>query len=144
MGRAGDGRDDTTALTILSVAVAAATGDGFSAPSAFGQFLAAAAGGPGRHAGRLRCPSGDPLTANAWRSAQRDELLRWRDAGRPPDEGLRVLERELDHKERLLPDRRAAAIVGEGGGAEPRAGRRSAPFRVPIRRGARLHPSTPR
>jgi CPA1 family monovalent cation:H+ antiporter len=28
--------------------------------------------------------------------AQRQELLRWRDAGRLPDEGLRVLERELD------------------------------------------------
>jgi Na+/H+ antiporter len=37
--------------------------------------------------------------------AQRDELLRWRDAGRLPDEGLRVLERELDHEEGLLPDR---------------------------------------
>ena len=36
--------------------------------------------------------------------AQREELLRWRDAGRLPDEGLRVLERELDHEERLLPD----------------------------------------
>jgi Na+/H+ antiporter len=39
--------------------------------------------------------------------AQRDELLRWRDAGRLSDEGLRVLERELDHEERLLPDRSA-------------------------------------
>ena len=29
--------------------------------------------------------------------AQRDELVRWRDAGRLPDEELRVLERELDH-----------------------------------------------
>ena len=37
--------------------------------------------------------------------AQREELLRWRDAGRLPDEGLRVLQRELDHEERLLPDR---------------------------------------
>ncbi|MGX6606013.1 Na+/H+ antiporter [Micromonosporaceae bacterium Da 78-11] len=37
--------------------------------------------------------------------AQRDELLRWRDAGNLNDEGLRVLERELDHEERLLPDR---------------------------------------
>ncbi len=37
--------------------------------------------------------------------AERDELLRWRDAGRLSDEGLRVLERELDHAERLLPDR---------------------------------------
>jgi Na+/H+ antiporter len=35
--------------------------------------------------------------------AQREELLRWRDAGRLPDEGLRVLERELDHEEGLLP-----------------------------------------
>jgi CPA1 family monovalent cation:H+ antiporter len=40
-------------------------------------------------------------------NAQRDELLRWRDAGRLSDDGLRVLERELDHEERLLPDRRA-------------------------------------
>lgn len=37
--------------------------------------------------------------------AQREELLRWRDAGRLPDESLRVLERELDHEERLLPER---------------------------------------
>ncbi|HEV8568149.1 MAG TPA: Na+/H+ antiporter [Actinoplanes sp.] len=37
--------------------------------------------------------------------AQREELLRWRDAGQLSDEGLRVLERELDHEERLLPDR---------------------------------------
>jgi NhaP-type Na+/H+ or K+/H+ antiporter len=35
--------------------------------------------------------------------AQRDELLRWRDAGRLPDAELRVLERELDHEERILP-----------------------------------------
>ena len=37
--------------------------------------------------------------------AQREELLRLRDAGSLPDEGLRVLERELDHEERLLPNR---------------------------------------
>lgn len=37
--------------------------------------------------------------------AQREELLRWRDAGSLSDEGLRVLERELDHEERLLPER---------------------------------------
>jgi monovalent cation/hydrogen antiporter len=37
--------------------------------------------------------------------AQRDELLRWRDLGRLPDEGLRILERELDHEEGLLPSR---------------------------------------
>jgi len=33
--------------------------------------------------------------------AQREELLRWRDAGNLTDEGLRVLNRELDHEERL-------------------------------------------
>jgi monovalent cation/hydrogen antiporter len=35
--------------------------------------------------------------------AEREELLRWRDAGRLPDTGLRALERELDHEEGLLP-----------------------------------------
>jgi monovalent cation/hydrogen antiporter len=35
--------------------------------------------------------------------AEREELLRWRDAGRLPDAGLRALERELDHEEGLLP-----------------------------------------
>ncbi|TFV67019.1 UNVERIFIED_ORG: Na+/H+ antiporter [Bacillus sp. AZ43] len=39
--------------------------------------------------------------------AQRHELLRWRDVGRLPDEGLRALERELDHEEGLLPSRSA-------------------------------------
>ena len=33
------------------------------------------------------------------------EALRWRDVGRLPDESLRALERELDHEERLLPQR---------------------------------------
>ncbi|WP_213450643.1 cation:proton antiporter [Rhizomonospora bruguierae] len=37
--------------------------------------------------------------------AQREELLRWRDAGQLPDKGLRVLERELDHEELRLPVR---------------------------------------
>jgi monovalent cation/hydrogen antiporter len=35
--------------------------------------------------------------------AQRDELLRWRDAGHLPDASLRALQRELDHEERTLP-----------------------------------------
>ena len=35
--------------------------------------------------------------------AQREELLRWRDAGHLPDSSLRTLERELDHEERTLP-----------------------------------------
>jgi CPA1 family monovalent cation:H+ antiporter len=34
---------------------------------------------------------------------QREELLRWRDAGHLPDSSLRILERELDHEERTLP-----------------------------------------
>ena len=38
-------------------------------------------------------------------AAQREELLRWRDGNRLPDEGLRILERELDHEEGLLPSR---------------------------------------
>ncbi len=39
--------------------------------------------------------------------AEREELLRWRDLGRLPDDGLRTLERELDHQENLLPARPA-------------------------------------
>jgi Na+/H+ antiporter len=35
--------------------------------------------------------------------AQREELLRWRDAGYLPDSSLRMLQRELDHEERTLP-----------------------------------------
>lgn len=34
--------------------------------------------------------------------AQRDELVRWRDAGALPDRSLRMLERELDHEEGML------------------------------------------
>ncbi len=46
------------------------------------------------------------LTAQrAMIDAQREELLRWRDAGRLPDDSLRLLERELDHQERMLPNR---------------------------------------
>jgi monovalent cation/hydrogen antiporter len=39
-------------------------------------------------------------------AAQREELLHLRDVGRLPDEGLRRLERELDHEEGRLPARR--------------------------------------
>lgn len=35
--------------------------------------------------------------------AEREELLRWRDAGALPDQSLRVLERELDYEEGVLP-----------------------------------------
>ncbi len=35
--------------------------------------------------------------------AQRDELIRWRDAGRLPDSSLRILLRELDLQEGSLP-----------------------------------------
>jgi CPA1 family monovalent cation:H+ antiporter len=34
--------------------------------------------------------------------AQRDELVRWRDAGMLPDQGLRALGRGLDHEEGML------------------------------------------
>ncbi len=37
--------------------------------------------------------------------AQRDELVRWRDAGMLPDQSLRAIERELDHEESTLPVR---------------------------------------
>ncbi len=37
--------------------------------------------------------------------AQRDELLRWRDAGRTTEASLRILERELDFEEHTLPRR---------------------------------------
>lgn len=37
--------------------------------------------------------------------AQRDELVRWRDAGMLPDQSLRAIERELDHEEGMLPMR---------------------------------------
>ncbi|OBB85563.1 Na+/H+ antiporter [Mycobacterium colombiense] len=37
--------------------------------------------------------------------AQRDELVRWRDAGMLPDQSLRAIERELDHEEGTLPMR---------------------------------------
>ncbi|WIM96952.1 Na+/H+ antiporter [Actinoplanes oblitus] len=37
--------------------------------------------------------------------AEREELLRWRDAGRLDDQNLRVLNRELDHEELVLPKR---------------------------------------
>jgi len=35
--------------------------------------------------------------------AEREEIIRWRDAGRLPDRGLRVLQQELDHEEGILP-----------------------------------------
>jgi monovalent cation/hydrogen antiporter len=36
-------------------------------------------------------------------AAQREELVRWRDSGRLPDESLRVLQQELDREEHTLP-----------------------------------------
>jgi monovalent cation/hydrogen antiporter len=38
--------------------------------------------------------------------AQREELLRWRDSGRLPDEALRHLQRQLDHEEHAIPGHR--------------------------------------
>jgi CPA1 family monovalent cation:H+ antiporter len=63
--------NDATALTILTVAISAATGDGFSAPAAIGEFVLAAVGGVAvglavaygvRPLRRLRS---DPLSSNA-------------------------------------------------------------------------------
>ncbi|MGN6472180.1 MAG: cation:proton antiporter, partial [Mycobacteriales bacterium] len=36
--------------------------------------------------------------------AEREELVRWRDTGRLSDRNLRILQRELDHEEGLLPN----------------------------------------
>ena len=36
-------------------------------------------------------------------AAERDELLEWRESGHLPDRSLRILQRELDHEEGLLP-----------------------------------------
>lgn len=52
---------------------------------------------------------GCPATSAGWTSlqhAQREDLIRWRNAGQLTDEGLRILERELDHEEDLLPSPR--------------------------------------
>jgi CPA1 family monovalent cation:H+ antiporter len=37
---------------------------------------------------------------------ERSVLVQWRDAGRLPDTSLRILQRELDHEEGLLPEAR--------------------------------------
>jgi CPA1 family monovalent cation:H+ antiporter len=59
------------------------------------------------HDGEPECLAADHDAALRARreviDAQREELLRWRDAGHLPDSSLRVLERELDHEERTLP-----------------------------------------
>ena len=63
--------NDATALTILAVAISAAQGDGFSTPSALGQFLFASVGGVAAgvavaYAVRpLRKLRADPLASNA-------------------------------------------------------------------------------
>lgn len=54
---------------------------------------------------RQQPPDADDAAFQARREvidAQREELLRWRDAGLLPDTGLRLLQRELDHEERTL------------------------------------------
>jgi NhaP-type Na+/H+ or K+/H+ antiporter len=59
------------------------------------------------HDGEPECLAADHDAALRARrdviDAQREELLRLRDAGHLPDSSLRVLERELDHEERTLP-----------------------------------------
>ena len=65
--------------------------------------------GAGRAARRHRLGEQAPDYEAALRArravidAQREELLRWRDAGHLPDASLRILEAELDHQERTLP-----------------------------------------
>ena len=44
-------------------------------------------------------------TRRAVIDAEREELLRWRDAGLLPDASLRILNRELDHEERTVTSR---------------------------------------
>ena len=81
------------AATIVSAVLLTLAGDG-TAPGS--------AGSAGREAGS----AGREAALEARRAvidAQREELLRWRDAGRLPDASLRVLERELDHEERIVP-----------------------------------------
>jgi len=53
-------------------------------------------------AGSVRVAGSEVAERRAIVDAQRDELLRWRDAGRLPEASLRVLERELDHTEHTL------------------------------------------
>jgi monovalent cation/hydrogen antiporter len=77
------------------------------------RFQAAAPSGPGdpdqpESAGDMAAAgsAGHEATLAARRAvidAQREELLRWRDAGLLPDASLRILERELDHEERIFP-----------------------------------------
>ncbi|HVD29596.1 MAG TPA: Na+/H+ antiporter [Mycobacteriales bacterium] len=63
--------NDATALTILAVAISAAQGDGFSTPSALGQFLFASVGGVAAGVAvaygvrPLRKLRADPLSSNA-------------------------------------------------------------------------------
>jgi len=53
-------------------------------------------------AGSVRVAGSEVAARRALVDAQPDELLRWRDAGRQPEAGLRGLERELDHTEHPL------------------------------------------
>ena len=59
--------------------------------------------------GEIRTSQGEDSAVTARRAvidAQREELLQWRNAGRLPDASLRILQRELDHEEHTLPQRR--------------------------------------
>jgi len=53
-------------------------------------------------AGSVRVAGSEVAARRAIVDAQRDELLRWRDAGRLPEASLRGLVRELDHTEHTL------------------------------------------
>ena len=88
---------------------------------------------------RSRCPREYEAALRLRRAvieAQREELLRWRDVGRLPDEGLRALERELDHEEGLLPARdrnipRQAQALRASRARSTRVGRPASPIADP-------------
>jgi len=71
------------------------------------RYQSADEGGDGGDGPDVSAPGSPEHEAVQWArraviDAQREELLRWRDAGRLPDSSLRVLERELDHEERTF------------------------------------------
>ena len=64
-------------------------------------------GTDGRDPASLAGPDQEAVldTRRAVIDAEREELLRWRDAGLLPDASLRILNRELDHEERTVTSR---------------------------------------
>ncbi len=93
--------------TVISLSVALVLVTALLVGVGFALFVAGATFAAGVAVGAAVAPP-DPAALGIRRAvidAEREELLRWRDAGRVSDEGLRVLERELDHEEHLIRDR---------------------------------------